>query len=284
MRSARLSHRRRMIFSSGDGSRVLLQSSPSSRCVLSTHSKSLSRSRSHSMSVRQANRLPTLFLGWIVLTAGCAGEPLWLDFLALNPSVRRRWEEDESYAPTYYARRDELRRLRDAAPNMTPQQRSQLALQLTEVVRNDPSPLMRREAIITLGYLATPDAIPALQMALSDQDLDVRAAACAAWRRHGGPDAAAALANVVSQDGDLDVRIAAVKELQHFRGPAVMTALSAAIEDADPALQYRAVLSLQEVSDVSYGENVYAWREYLRGNQPPLPETPTLAERMTNWF
>lgn len=236
------------------------------------------------MSVPHANRFKIVMLAGAVVVAGCAGEPLWLDVLSLNPSVRRRWEEDDRYAPTYYTRRDELRDLRSRAANLPPAQQSQIALQLTDLLRNERSPLLRREAVITLGYLPVAEAIAGLQLAIADQDLDVRTAACTAWRRHGGEAAAGALLAAASQDEDLDVRLAAVKELQHFRGPEVMRVLGLALEDADPALQYRAVLSLQEVSDVNYGESVYAWREYLRGNSPALPETPSLVERVTNWF
>ena len=234
------------------------------------------------MSVRHANQICAALAALFV--AGCAGEPLWLNFISINPSVRRKWEEDELYSPTYYARRDELQALRRSVAQMPQPQQEEMARALADLLRREPNTLLRREAVLTIGHLATPAAIPALQSALTDDDPDVRIAACAAWRRRGGPEAAGALASVIGSDQDLDVRIAAAAELSHFRGQVAMDALAVAIEDPDPALQYRAVLSLQEVSDRDYGQSVYAWREFLHGNQPPLPETPSLVERMTSWF
>jgi HEAT repeat protein len=229
-------------------------------------------------------RLFTVSL-WLMsaVCAGCAGKPIWLDVVALNPAVREKWQADEQFGPTFYAKRDELREIREAVTGMTAVQQDQLAYQLSELMRQEPNDLLRREAVLTLGFLSASSAVPALQAALTDTDPNVRAGACHAWGRRGGPDAQAALAEIVGSDEDIDVRMAAVSELSRFRGQVVFDALSIALEDTDPALQYSAVQSLREVGDRDYGNNTVAWREFLRGGNPPLPQ-PTLVERMTNWF
>jgi HEAT repeat protein len=177
-----------------------------------------------------------------------------------------------------------LRTLRDAVVQIPPDQKGELVQKLTDLIRDDPNALIRREAVLTAGYEDSPDIVPALRLAISDADPDVRSAACVAWRRHGGSDAEEVLAAVARDDTELDVRMAAVTELQHFRGPAALAALAKALDDPDPALQYRAVLTLREVSDTDYGYNVYAWREYLRGNNPPVPQAPSFVERVKRWF
>ena len=223
---------------------------------------------------------------WLILPlfVGCASPVTWTDVISLHPAVRRKWSEDEQYAPTFYAKREELRAFRDSAASMPPQRQDQLAFQLSELLRNEENPLLRREAVLTLGYLATPNTEPALRRALSDGDIDVRAAACRAWGRRGGESAPAVLAEVLGSDQDVDVRLAAVSELGRFRGPTVNEALAIALDDSDPALQYQAVQTLREHGDVDYGNSIYAWREYLRGNTPAVPEGPSIVERVRNWF
>lgn len=223
---------------------------------------------------------------WLIalLLEGCASPFTWTDVLSLNPSVRQRWQEDEAYAPTFYAKRDELRGFRESVPTMTAQQQDQLALRLSDVLLNEENPLLRREAILTLGHLGSPHAEPPLRRASEDADPDVRQAVCRAWGRRGGPSAPAALAEILGSDQDVDVRLAAVTELGRFQGPAVSNALVLALEDSDPALQYQAVQTLRDHSEVDYGNSVLAWREYLRGNNPPVPQVPTIVERVRNWF
>ncbi len=218
-----------------------------------------------------------------VIVVGCAGKPLWLDVVALNPMVREKWAADEQLGPTFYAKRDELRAVRESIPLMTAEQQERLVSQLSEVLQQEENDLLRREAVLTLGYTSTASAVPALRAALSDPEADVRGGACQAWAQRGGRDAATALAQVIGSDQDADVRITAVSELRRFRGPVVLQALSLALDDNDPALQYAAVQSLREVGDSDYGNSVYAWREYLRGNNPPVPR-PSLVERLGNWF
>lgn len=220
------------------------------------------------------------FSALFLLVLGCADRSLWLEVTSLNPYVRQKWEADEQYGPTYYTRSEELKTIRETARQMTPVVRDRIASQLVEMISRESNPLLRREAVMTLGYLPTSVGNPALNAAAEDQDRDVRVAVCQAWGKRGGPDGAAALASIVSNENDVDVRIVAITELGKFTGDTALQALSVALEDSDPAVQYRAVQSLRTASERDYGNNVRAWRQYLRGENPPEPPRPSIVERL----
>jgi len=63
--------------------------------------------------------------------------------------------------------------------------------QLTQIVRSDPNPLIRKEAVRALGGFPGQLTGPALQAALQDEQTLVRTAACEALGRQGGPAALA---------------------------------------------------------------------------------------------
>ena len=167
------------------------------------------------------NAVASLLLASCVLVIGCAEGPLILELAHWNPYVRRQWDEDERFGPTFYSRLDEFRAVRAGAAKLTPAEQDHLCGQLGEVLAHDENPLLRREAVRTLGELATPHAEPLLREAVSDPNLDVRIAACEAWGKRGGQEAAAILAGVVAQDGDIDLRIAAAEQLGRFAGDQV---------------------------------------------------------------
>ena len=47
-----------------------------------------------------------------------------------------------------------------------------------------------------------------------------------------------------------------------------MPALGEALADADPAMQYRAVLSLKQATGKDLGNSVDRWQQYVKGEQP----------------
>jgi HEAT repeat protein len=89
------------------------------------------------------------------------------------------------------------------------------------------------------------------------------------------------LAGALSGDVDADVRLAAAKALGETKGPEAAKALGEALNDADPAMQYRAVLSLKKVTGKDLGNDVNRWQQYVKGEPAP---PPTLAERFWQLF
>ncbi len=214
--------------------------------------------------------------------AGCAKGPLWRTGY-ISPWVRKKWTEDERYGPTLFTRLPAIESLADRAAWMDPAEREQVSREFAEQLRTETNPLVRINLVRALGAFPTETAAEALRTAITDSDSEVRMAACDAWERRGGREALETLAAVVGSDTSLDVRLAATRSLAAFPDPAAVRALGIALDDADPALQYRAVQSLKSASGVDYGTDLTAWRQFVRGETPLPSREPSLVERLRNW-
>lgn len=167
---------------------------------------------------------------------------------------------------------------------MSPEQKEKISADMAELVRGEPNPVLRAEAVSVVGELGILSGLPTLGAATQDADTDVRVAACRAWGRTGGNHGLAALVDIVQRDEDVDVRLAALTELAQFREQAAIEALGIALDDLDPAIQHRAVQSLKRATGLDYGDSVPRWREYVQGRQPEPAAPTSLVERLTNWL
>jgi HEAT repeat protein len=128
-------------------------------------------------------------------------------------------------------------------------------------------------------------ATEAIKTAIHDPDSDVRVVVCEAWGRRGGDESRHLLAEMLGNDTNVDVRIAATKALGRFKNdPEALRALRLAMDDNSPAMQYRAVESARTISGKDFGNNLIAWREYMDGGNPPEQPSPSLAERLKQWY
>ena len=230
-----------------------------------------------------AKALIVLLVG--MAASGCADGPFG-GLTAMNPYYRNQWEKDEQAGPTFHTQLAELRAIRENPTGLSPQEQRRVIPTLADIVQNSTNTVLRAEATLALAEFPAPETIPTLQLAMSDESTDVRIAACRAWGRRGGPEALDVLSQAVSSDSDLDVRLAATAQLAKFKDQQSLQALAVALNDKDPALQHRAVQSLKSVSGQDYGDNVPAWRDFVEGRSPALPEPPTIAERLRSmsWF
>src|SRR5207244_3209345 len=103
---------------------------------------------------------------------------------------------------------------------------------------------------------------------LKDPERDVRVACCEAWSKRPGAESTRILAEALSTDTDHDVRIAAVKGLSGSGEKEAVKALAVALEDPDPAMQYCAVASMRDVTGQDLGNDVNAWRELAKKDDP----------------
>jgi HEAT repeat protein len=175
----------------------------------------------------------------------------------------------------------ELRKLSEASVSATAEEKQRISQQLVESIRIEKDPLIRVEIIRALGRYPGPAADAILKAALSDADTHVRVAACEAWGKRGDDQAVKLLSEALRSDVDADVRLAAAKALGETKTPEAVAALGEALNDADPAMQYRAVLSLEQVTGKDLGTDVNRWRQYLKGEHEP---TPSWAERIRHPF
>lgn len=188
-------------------------------------------------------------------TAGCAG---WRN--RLDP--KKAAAEREKYGATADQRISELEA---EAERVGPGSGAEQVAFTQSLVTNLLAEHDSRVRAAMLGIAAefdTPAAVSICRGALEDPEARVRMAACEAWRERGGPEAVSLLAARASADSDIDVRLKALKELGALGDAAAVPALARALEDPDPAVQYRAVGALKEVSGRDLGDDVNAWRAW----------------------
>ncbi len=176
----------------------------------------------------------------------------------------------------------ELRKLSEKASSASPAEKQQISKQLAASIQTEKDPLIRLEIIRALGRYPGPDAEVILKAALTDDDTHVRVAACEAWGRHSDAQAVKLLSDMLRSDVDIDVRLAAAKALGETKNAAAVAALGEALADENPAMQYRAVLSLKKATGKDLGDSVDRWQRYVKGEQPE--PSPSFAERLRHLF
>jgi HEAT repeat protein len=197
-------------------------------------------------------------------------------------SGQKQVADDLPLVPSPAERIGALRQLGREAPRKKAEEKQQLALQLAESIRAAEDPLIRAEIIRTLGEYPGEASDAVLKAALDDPDAEVRVAACEVWGRRGDAAAVNVLAGALDGDLDTDVRLAAARALGRANHPAAVAPLGRALDDKDPAIQYRAVLSLHKVTGKDFGNDVNQWRQYVAGELPQSAGEPSLAQRLRN--
>jgi len=129
----------------------------------------------------------------------------------------------------------------------------------------------------------TPSAVAICKGALEDPDERVRAKACEVWGRRGGSEAVSLLAARFDADTDIDVRLKALRELGRLGDEAAIPVLARALENTDPAVQFRAVTALKKLSGRDLGDDVNLWRAWAADPKSPGTEW-TIAEGFRQLF
>jgi HEAT repeat protein len=177
-----------------------------------------------------------------------------------------------------------LRKMAQAAAKKSPQQQEETSKLLAAAIQKESDPLIRAEIVHTMGFFSTATAVAVIRAALKDPDANVRITACEALGKTKGPVAVAGLAETLKSDLDKDVRLAAARALGETKDPAARDALGVALDDPDPAMQYRAVMSLRLVTGQNFGNDVARWRAYVKGEPPPPAKPVSIANRLFPWL
>jgi len=212
-----------------------------------------------------------------LLASGCADLPAWVPFQGPR-------SDDVPGVVTPAAKITQLKKLSSEAPQADAQAKHRVAEQLVGAIRTETDAMIRAEIIRTLGDYPDPVADGVLRAALNDPDTDVRIAACEAWGKHGGAEAADLLAPILTSDMNRDVRLASARALGKIKDQRALAALGDALTDSDPSMQYRAVLSLKELTGQDLGNNVDRWRQYVKEGHPLQSQPTSVADRLKNIF
>jgi len=215
-----------------------------------------------------------------IVAPGCAGWPRFANPLVNSDQAAR---DREKYGPTADERTKELASRTKAARGGPREDQAEFTDQLAREMLAEHDPRVRCRILEAATGFETPAAAAICKGALQDPDARVRMAACSAWARRGGPDAVQLLAGRYQTDPELDVRLRALRELGTLRDPGAVPVLAKALEDRDPAVQYRAVAALKAVSGRDLGDDVNRWREWAADPEGSAAEW-SLAEAFRKLF
>jgi len=211
----------------------------------------------------------------VLLLPGCAG---WRPF--------QKWEraakDKEKYGPTADARIKDLAARSKAAKAGTSERQLEFTQELAGTMLQEHDPRVRVKILQTAAEYDTAAATAICKGALQDPNDQVRIAACDVWAKRGGDEAVALLASRFQNDQDHDVRLRALRMLGALKDKDAIPVLARALEDADPAVQYRAVASLKEVSGRDLGNDVNAWRAWAA--DPSTAPEWSIAEQFRRLF
>jgi hypothetical protein len=177
-----------------------------------------------------------------------------------------------------------LRKLGQKAAWAKGAERERTSADLATAFREEGDPIIRAEIVRAIGAYGTASSQSVVRAALEDSDRDVRVAACDAIGKQHTPEAVTLLSAALGRDVDVDVRLAAARALGRTGQPTAVSALAEALEDRDPAMQFRAVESLELCTGEDFGRDVNRWRQYVHGQTPPPPEPVSIAQRIRGLF
>jgi HEAT repeat protein len=187
------------------------------------------------------------------------------------------------YGPVAVQRVDEIKTKAKKAASGNRQEQEAFAADMAKRMQQETNCTVRMAIVASLADIKAPSANAVLYAGLKDPEPDVRVACCEAWSKRPGPEATRLLAETLSGDTDHDVRMAAVKGLSAAGDKEAVKALAIALEDPDPAMQYCAVDSMRSVTGQDLGNDVKAWRELAKRDDPPL-HSKGIAQRVRELF
>jgi HEAT repeat protein len=210
--------------------------------------------------------------GMVIVAAvlpGCAQSKSWMPPMPWQSTTSAE-ERRERYGLTANERVKALEKQANEARAAGTAAETAFTTDLAHALLAEHDPRVRSEIVRLAAGFDTPSALAICRGALEDPDERVRKAACDAWGGRGGPEAVTLLTHRYETDTDIDVRLRAVRMLGGVKDQAAIPALARALEDSDPAVQYRAVAALRQVSGRDLGDDVNRWRAWAAdpGSEP----------------
>lgn len=222
--------------------------------------------------------LPLLLIG----ATGCLDGPLFA-LKKMNPYFRREWAKDVAIGPTYYERIEELRLLKTQLASMSEEEQSKWLVHLDAIVKHDPSPEMRREAVLALGSVRSEQSVSIIQFAANDNAAKVRMAVCKAIANQSETAAYPILQKMLKDEDEDGVQKEAVLALGNFNSTESKGMLTAVLQEKSPAMQFVATEALGKSTGLHYGGDVAKWKSYLAG-EAPEDTPPSIADRAAEWI
>lgn len=219
---------------------------------------------------RRLGAVPTIVGACLLGSLGCAStsvpRPAWLGWRPLqdaNSLTRQEMASSglEAMPHSLAGRMRNLEQIAAQADSVSATEASRIASALAMELQAGPEPALQLALVRTLRRLRHPAALPGLTWALEQGDEDTRREACRAIAQLEDPEAIPILARAARSAADVDVRIAATEGLRRFRDPFAVQALGQALDDRDPAVQYTAMQSLEQLTGRDLGLDARQWKQ-----------------------
>lgn len=191
----------------------------------------------------------------VVMLTGCAS---WSPWKRSEKAAR----DQEKYGYTADTRIKKLAERSKVVKTEPAQSQLEFTQDMVRMMLEEHDPRVRSRILETAAGYDTAAATAICTGALQDPNEMVRIKACDVWGKRGGDEAVQLLATRFQTDSELDVRLRALKMLGELKDKQAIPVLTRALEDSDPAVQYRAVASLKQVSGRDLGNDVNVWREW----------------------
>jgi HEAT repeat protein len=138
----------------------------------------------------------------------------------------------------------------------------------------EPVALVRATAAVGLRVLGDKRAIPALVTACSDPEPIVRADAVRTLGDLGGPPEIATLAPLARRDPDANVRLEAVYAIQRIGGEETIPIFISALSDPDESVAFAAHSALLSLTGLQLSPDKTQWQKWWQEQHNVTPAKP----------
>ena len=218
-----------------------------------------------------STRLPALAAILLCCVCGCQDGPLYALKRANPYFTMREWKADRDIGVTDHERREQLHSLAGKIASMDGKDQQFWGTHLGRIVSNDPSPEMRRLAVLAASRTKTTNALEIIKKGLDDDSIKVQMEACHALGVRSEPEAAQLLAAKIGSTSELDVKHAAIAAIGKHPGDIPVGSLKIVLKDQNPATLNLAINSLKGVTGQDYGNDPKTWIAALDTSDPSAP-------------
>lgn len=193
----------------------------------------------------------------------------------VNPYfTMREWKQDRALGVTDHERRNQLLSLARKIGTMPEKDQQFWGTHLGRIVNNDPSPEMRRLAVLAASRAKTDNALAIIQKGLEDDSIKVQMESCQALGVRTEPEAARLLAGTIGSTTETDVKHAAIAAIGKHGGNIPLDSLKIVLREQNPATIDLAINSLKGVTGEDYGSDPNQWIAALNTTPSTPPVLP----------